>query len=217
LDLTPEDNQVLLDLKQRWDRRNIMDLEARYEMGAMVKNHYFTGNQKRAAHGKQVMTKAALLLRLDRGDLYRMVKFAETFKSVDDLRQQFPGVTIWSDVKDLLVMLNPKAGKKKNFVEKDADRAFVEETIASLKNFDKDMDKYADLMTPKDLRTLRLALASLDQRIVGIQIIVKNINEPPVDETEPDAEDEAAAETEPQAEDDAADENEPPAGKPAKS
>jgi len=105
--------QLLGRMKPLWLKRHGLDMEVRIQMGRMLVERLYSG-QERLPYGSQVMKRVSTGLGISPPDLHRMVKFAREFKDLTTFKAQHPGVTSWDGVKKVLATMNPaKAGSSK--------------------------------------------------------------------------------------------------------
>jgi len=99
-------------LAQRWESHDGDDLALRHETGALL-NRFYGDPTQRQARGKGVLKQAAKRLRKTLAELSQLRWFAHRFASVQKLRKEHPGVTNWTQVRNLLAELSQgnEAGK----------------------------------------------------------------------------------------------------------
>lgn len=98
-------------LAAKWRDHSVADLRLRHETGALLNEHFGNPDQ-RQAYGQGVMDEVSERLGIGMSDLSRMRRFAQHFKSLEDLMDRHPGVFTWSDVRQLLPTL--KATSKRD-------------------------------------------------------------------------------------------------------
>jgi len=106
-DLTNEEQQLLDSLAAEWERYEARGLEARHCMGTLL-NDQFGPPTVRQTRGTRVLKRAAERLHIAESELSRMSRFAYHFKDVQNLKEQYPTVDAWTQVKALLPSLTPK-------------------------------------------------------------------------------------------------------------
>src|SRR5262249_30691305 len=92
-------------LTQRWLGAHSGDLQLRHDTGKLLNKHLGTPD-KRLARGKGVLEIVCEQLQISVSDASRFRKFAQLFRSVDDLKNRFPDVVSWTKVRDLLPKLD---------------------------------------------------------------------------------------------------------------
>jgi hypothetical protein len=98
------------ELAQRWQSHDGNDLALRLDTGALL-NGFYGDPTRRQARGKGVLKQAAERLRKTEAELCQLRWFAYRFGSVKVLQQRHPGVTNWTQVRDLLAELRQRDRK----------------------------------------------------------------------------------------------------------
>jgi uncharacterized tellurite resistance protein B-like protein len=107
-----EFNQRLGELAKRWRGHYVADLELRFETGTFLNDHFGLPG-KRQTRDQEVLKKAGEQLEISESDISRMRAFAACFKSLRDLKKQYPEAKTWTAVKALLSTLTSKGRAKK--------------------------------------------------------------------------------------------------------
>jgi hypothetical protein len=119
------DDLRLQELKELWQTNRREALEVRHKSG-LILNDQFGPPTMRQAHGPAVLKHYSACLGIAESELSRMRWFAHHFKSLADLNANHPEVSMWTQVKELLVSLRHRndAGRhaKKAVVRKETAR-----------------------------------------------------------------------------------------------
>jgi hypothetical protein len=109
-DLAPKDRELLDQLGKLWEDHSERDLVVRHETGRLLNHHFGSPAVTRQSRGQQVLKLVAERLGTNLSDLSRMRWFAEHFKTLEALKEGYPGVDNWTRVKALLSTLNSQEG-----------------------------------------------------------------------------------------------------------
>jgi hypothetical protein len=99
-------------LAQCWGAHDRDDLALRHETGAVL-NRFHGDPTRRQPRGAGVMKQAAERLGKTEAELSQLRRFAHRFASVEQLREQHPGVANWTQVRNLLAELSQGGGARK--------------------------------------------------------------------------------------------------------
>jgi len=108
---TKDDLRLIGHLAKLWQGHHRKDLEIRHRTGVLL-NEGLGPPTKPQAYGPGILKRAAEECGIAQSELSRMRSFAHRFDTLDRFRQEHPGVSTWTKVKELLPGLKPRNGDK---------------------------------------------------------------------------------------------------------
>lgn len=185
------DDEKVLAVVQELDRTGNVELrrgglahmQTRHQIGGVWDTHYPKDRQQ---HGEKVMREAAVRYNIALSDIYRMLKFYRLRPDFNAFCDEFPDVTTWSAVKDLLPVLEG-GGNVEDKRRKNKDQALVERLKQDLKLL-RDAD-LAGNVAKNDVLALAEELEKSSKEVVALVITARPVTSPeqPIGVQEPAA------------------------------
>jgi len=169
-------NAKLTSFAKRWQTHRTSDLELRHETGAWLNAQHGVHRQRR---GGNVMKDVSERLGILRSELSRMRRFAQHFKSVDDLKAKHPDVKNWTQVRELLCKLSKDGQATAAPAMEKPNAAFlkVRRALAALTSAFKGIGTAPSPEERKELRgRLQDFVSALPSRL-GIRLVVDDVGD----------------------------------------
>jgi len=106
---TADDLRLIGQLAKQWQGHHRKDLETRHWTGRLL-NERLGPPTKAQRYGPGILKQVAKECRISQSEISRMRWFAHCFDDLNRFQQEHPGVSSWTEVKDLLPDLKPRKG-----------------------------------------------------------------------------------------------------------
>jgi hypothetical protein len=147
---------------------NLAYLKTRHEIGRLLETHY--GGKARLERGKQIVKEVSRRYDISTSELYRCWKFYKLRPDFDAFCDEFPDVTSWTAVKELLPSL--EGGDIEAKRKKHEHQALIERINDDLKALRKGLTgDLRENVPPSELRDLANQLRESSQEVVALVII----------------------------------------------
>jgi predicted DNA-binding protein len=171
-------------LAEKWQSHHRVGLELRHQTGKLLNNRFGDPNNHQK-HGEQVLKEASERLHIAQSELSRMRRFAHHFQSFEDFQKGNPGVTLWSEVKELLPKLKQKGQSPDSAVnspKRTKEPSKLKGMKQSLANFSTHLQQVKSDLTKEEREDLLEAFQDLVKAVsdcLKVQVSVSQVSAEP--------------------------------------